>query len=110
MILHTEGPTEALHDNAKEIVDLISTVYPGHPWAVRCDKGFIFIRHLAFGSNWGMNLRVKEADHDAAVLKKKLVMLAGEWLERAGMKRGRYDPDQETYRVEGVPEHFQPRP
>ena len=35
-------------------------------------------------------------------------MKAGEWLERANLKRGRYDEEQEIGRVEGVPEQDQP--
>lgn len=63
---------------------------------------------MGFPGNWGMNIRVTEFDHDSAVLKKKIIMLTGEWLERAGLKRGRYE-DQEIERVEGVPEKYQPK-
>lgn len=106
--LYYEGSTQALEDDAKGVLSLLWATYPGHPWAVRCERGIIFIRHLGFGKNWGMNLRVTEADHDAAVMKRKIVMLAGEWLERAGMARGRADADQDIERVEGVPEKDQP--
>lgn len=103
MILHCEGDTQALEDDAKGILSLLWNSYPGHPWSVRCSKGIIFIRHLAFPGNWGMNLRVTEVDHDAAVMKKKIIMLAGEWLERAEMIRGRYDAEQNYKLVDGVP-------
>jgi hypothetical protein len=109
MILLTEGSTDAQASEAEKVMHLLCAAYPGHPWAVRVDKGIIFIRHLAFGTNWGMNLKTTEADHDAAVLKRTIVRLAGEWLERAGLKRGRYE-DQEVNRVEGVPEKYQPQP
>jgi len=108
MLIHVEGPTPALLDDAKQIIHLLHTCYPGHPWSVRCEKGFVFIRHLDFPKNWGMGLRVSEVDHDAAVFKKKITMLAGEWLERACMRRGRHDAEQEIGRVEGVPEKEQP--
>lgn len=109
MIVMTEGKTPAQMSEAEKVLDLLSTVYPGHPWAVRVDDGIIFIRHLQFGSNgWGMNLRTREVEHDAAVLRRQIVMLAGEWLERAGLKRGRYEAPYEDYRVEGVPEKYQP--
>jgi len=108
-VLYTEGSTEAQASEAEKIMHILTTCYPGHPWAVRVENGIIFIRHLAHGSNWGMNLKTKEVDYDAAVLRKKIVMLAGEWLERAGLKRGR-DEGAEGYRVEGVPERFQPKP
>lgn len=107
MLLYTEGRTDAQASEAEKVMHLLNTVYPGHPWAVRVDQGIIFIRHLEFGSNWGMNLKVAEADHDAAVMRKKIIMLAGEWLERAGLRRGRWE-ENDGYRVEGVPEKFQP--
>ena len=54
-----------------------------------------------------MSLRVTEVDHDAAVLKKKIISLAGEWLERAGMARGRFEEGSDKNHVEGVPEQYQ---
>lgn len=102
-ILYTEGSTDAQASDAEKVMHILTTAYPGHPWAVRVGDGFIFIRHLQFGTNWGMNLRTSAVDHDAAVLRKKIVLLAGEWLERAGFKRGR-EAGQEAGSVEGVPE------
>lgn len=107
-VLYTEGSTEAQASEAEKVMHLLTTVYPGHPWAVRVDKGIIFIRHLAFGGgNWGMNIKTSEHDWSGSNLQKQIVMAAGEWLERAGLKRGR-DEGAENYRVEGVPERFQP--
>ena len=107
MILYTEGRTDAQASEAEKVMGILCAAYPGHPWAVRVDNGIIFIRHLQFQGNWGMNLRTREVDHDAAVQKKKIVMLAGEWLERAGLVRGRED-GTEIVRVEGVPDKYQP--
>ena len=102
-VLYTEGRTDAQASEAEKVMHILTTAYPGHPWAVRVGDGFIFIRHLAFPGTWGMNLKTAAVDHDAAVLRKKIVLLAGEWLERAGFARGR-SQDQEPGRVEGVPE------
>lgn len=107
MILYTEGSTEAQASEAEKVMHILCTAYPGHPWAVRVDKGIIFIRHLQMSGKWGMNLKTHQVDHDAAVLRKKIVMLAGEFLERAGLVRGRED-GSEVVRVEGIPEHDQP--
>lgn len=106
-IQHAEGMTDSQELEAKNILDLLDICYPGHPWSVRVMPGCVFVRHLLFGTNYGMNLKTSEADHDAAVMKKKIVLLAGEWLERAGLKRGQMDPLQEPTLVEGVPERFQ---
>lgn len=106
-IQYAEGMTDAQELEAKGILDLLDVCYPGHPWSVSVRPGCIFVRHLLFGTNYGMNLKTKETDHDAAVMRKKIVLLAGEWLERAGLKRGAMDPLQTPTRVEGVPERFQ---
>ena len=108
MIVHQDGMTDAQEAEAHDILGLLSTVYPGHPWSVRVMPGLVFIRHLEFGTNWGMNLRTSEIDHDAAVLRRKVLMLAGEWLERAGLGRGRAEADQKVDWVEGVPARDQP--
>lgn len=108
MIGHVEGDTYAQLMEARKVYELLGEFYPGHPWSVRVMPGLLFIRHLDFPKNYGMALKMREADHDAAVLKRKIIMLAGEWLERANMKRGRADADQEHGRVEGVPERDQP--
>src|SRR5688572_25962299 len=100
MILYTEGKTKAQESEAEKVLAILCAAYPGHPWAVRVGDGIIFIRHLQFGQNWGMNLRAKEADYSASYLKKKIILLAGEWLERAGLVRGRENGD-EIVHVEG---------
>ena len=41
-------------------------------------------------------------------MKREIIMKAGEWLERAGLRRGVGDGDQEIVKVEGVPDKWQP--
>lgn len=108
MILWSEGATKAQEDEADSILGVLTTAYPGHPWGVRVMEGGFFVKHLAFPHGYGMFCRIKDFDHDSAVLKKQIIMMAGEWLERANMMRGRYDADQPAGRVDGVPERFQP--
>jgi hypothetical protein len=107
--LYTEGDTDAQYAEALSIMNLLTAAYPGHPWAVRVAGGVIFIRYLddRLLGNWGMALKQKDSNHDAAVLKREVVMKAGEWLERAGLARGRSNGD-EIIRVEGVPDAQQP--
>lgn len=104
MILYNEGATQAQEDEAEQILGVLSFAYPGHPWAVRVYDGGFFIQHLAFDGNWGMNCKFKNFAHDAAVMKREIIKMAGEWLERAGMARGRYDAEQEAGKVEGTTE------
>jgi len=107
MILHADGDTPAQLDEAKSILGLLWAAYPGHPWSVAVKGGVIFIRHLEFPANWGMATKFKDVQHDATTLKATVVKSAGEWLERANLKRGRSNGD-EIGRVEGVPEKNQP--
>lgn len=108
MILYQEGDTKLQEAESAKVLAILCAAYPGHPWAVTVKGGVIFIRHLQLGSNWGMNVKFANVSHDAAVLKREVIMMAGEWLERAGLVRGRENGD-EIYRVEGVPEKYQPR-
>jgi len=107
MIIYSEGDTNSQQSEADKVLGILCDVYPGHPWAVRVIGGCVFIRHLEFPGNWGMNAKFKEINHDSAVFKREIIMKAGEFLERAGLVRGRYD-DSPILRVEGVPERFQP--
>lgn len=108
MILYSEGATKAQEDEANTILEALTIAYPGHPWAVRVYDGGFFIRHLAFPTNWGMSCKFKKFGYSASALKREVIMKAGEWLERAGLARGRAT-DDEIVRVDGVPERFQPR-
>ena len=108
MILYQEGATQAQIDEAHGILEVLTFAYPGHPWAVRVYDGGFFIRNLSFPHNWGMNCKFKDVGHDGAVMKREIILMAGEWLERAGLKRGHYDADQEIEHLEGVPKKYQP--
>ena len=105
MILWKEGETQAQIDEAQSILEALDSAYPGHPWGVRVYDGGFFIRHLDCPANWGMNCKGTYAS--ASLMKRDVIMKAGEWLERAGIARARYDIEQPEVRVEGVPERFQ---
>ncbi len=106
MIIYSEGATKLQEDEATMILDALTVAYPGYPWGVRVYDGGAFIRHLDFPSNWGMNVKLRKS-YSASQLKREVILMAGEWLERANLKRGRAN-DDEIGRVEGVPEKFQP--
>lgn len=107
MILYSEGGTTSQQADAHTVLEVLTTAYPGHPWAARVDGGVVFIRHLEFPGNWGMCAKFKDITHDAAVFKREIIMKAGEFLERAGLARGLSDGSP-IVRVEGVPDRFQP--
>ena len=107
MILYEEGATQAQRDEAHWILDALTVAYPGHPWAVKVYDGGFFIRHLEFPANWGMNGKHKSSAYSASALKRDVIRMAGEWLERANLKRGRSNEDPIKH-VEGVPDKWQP--
>lgn len=107
MLIGYWGESPALEDDAKGVLSLLWACYPNHPWVVKCFPGLIHIQHSDFPPSWGMALKVREADHDAAVMKKKITMLAGEWLERAQLKRGAGEAEQQIVSVEGLPIKYQ---
>ena len=105
--LFYEGDNRLEEADAKTVLDILCEVYPMYPWAVSMRGGVFFIRHLDFPHNWGMVVKFGEVRHDAAVLKREVIMKAGEWLERANLRRGVAREDM-IGRVEGVPEKYQP--
>lgn len=109
MILYSEGATQAQEDEAQSILGALCDAYPGHPWAVRVYEGGFFIRYLdpRLQGNYGMNCKGKNFDWSASAMKREIIMMAGEWLERAGLVRGRWNED-ETQHVEGIPDKYQP--
>ncbi len=107
MILFSEGATKAQEDEAEGILAVLTSVYPNYPWAVRVYDGGFFIRHLEAPAGFGMNCKYKNVAYDAAVMKREIIMFAGEFLERCNLKRGRGNDDEIQY-VHGVPEKYQP--
>ena len=107
MILYSEGGTKNQEADAHAVLEILCTAYPGHPWATRVDGGIVFIKHLQFGNNYGMVKKFADIKHDATRFKHEIIMAAGEFLERAGLVRGR-STGEEIVHVEGVPDKHQP--
>lgn len=106
MILYSEGATKAQEDEANTILEVLTTAYPSHPWGVRVYDGGFFIRHLDFPPDWGMNCNKPTLSYSASAIKRQIIMMAGEWLERANIKRGRGEDAPIGY-IEGIPDRFQ---
>ena len=107
MILYSEGATKAQEDEANGIINALTVAYPGYPWAVRVYDGGFFIRNLLFPKNWGMNCKYSLVGYSASAMQQEVIRMAGEWLERANLKRGRHNGD-EVVRLEGAPDKDQP--
>lgn len=108
MILYSEGATKAQEDEANGIIHALTVAYPGYPWAVRVYDGGFFIRNLEYPYNWGMNFKYKSFGYSASAMQREIILKAGEWLERAHLKRGRNNGD-EIEILEGVSEKYQPK-
>lgn len=109
MILYAEGENVAGDNLAKNIIEMLTETYPGHPWAAYVRQGVLFIKYLDpnMKGNWGMAKKLGAVDFDANVLKRAVVMMAGEFLERCGLIRG-FNRGDRVKRIEGVPEKYQP--
>ena len=104
--------TDSMISDSEYILGLLSLVYPGHPWGLRVMEGGFFIQYMSvpFEKPYGMACRYKDFAQSASAMRHTIIMMAGEWLERAGLARKALDPDQEIDYVEGVPDKYQMRP
>lgn len=113
MIVHEEGATPWMRDMAHDILELLTVVYPGHPWSVNVygdsTGGGYFIRHLDFPANWGQNQPQAHLFGSASELRADVLRKGGELLERCSLARKRWD-ETPIKRMEGVPEKYQPEP
>lgn len=111
-ILYQEGATKWMSDMANDILVLLDTVYPGHPWSVRVygdsTGGGYHIQHLEFeGQNFGMNQPKAHLFSSASELRNDVLRKGGELLERCNLARKAYAGDP-IKKMEGVPDKFQP--
>lgn len=109
MIIYAEGDNPAADALAKSVLESLWTTYPGHPWAVYVRGGVMFIKYLdpRMSGNWGIAKRLGMLDFDAKVLETSIKMMAGEWLERARLRRGA-STGEAIKHVDGVPDKHQP--
>ena len=100
-------------------MEALSFAYPEYPWSVEikgdADGGLIRIRLMSPDgrpTNYGMNVvQSKNRNNNlysASATKREAIFMAGEWLERSGLRRGRNQNGYEAYRTEGVPDKHQP--
>ena len=100
----------ALGENkAKEALETLNEAYPGYSWKVLYRGGVCFVQLLdrSLKGTWGMCVKVREFDHDAAIFKRKVKFAAGEFLERCNLKRGMNEGGK-IARVDGLAERWQP--
>jgi len=86
---------------AKDIAETLNEHYPGHLWAVNVNSGVAIIKNLYISSAWGFVLHYNNIKGDAGYRKKRVIQAGGELLERANMKRGKYE-GFEVKKVDGI--------
>jgi len=108
-----EAASPWMAEMAKDILGLLDTVYPGHPWKVHVygdeTGGGYHIRHLEFdGKPYGMNQPNAHMFGSASEFRADVIRKGGEILERVALRRGRRDEAEQVTHMEGVPLKHQP--
>jgi hypothetical protein len=88
---------------AKECLATLDGVFPGYPWHIYIGGGVLQIKNLTFSRKWGMVRKLKNINSDAMTRKRDIIASAGEFLERANLRRGAATGER-AVRVEGIPQ------
>ncbi len=86
------------------IRDLVKA-YPGHAWFVVIRGGIVHVKDLDISPAWGMCLHYSDIKSDASDRTRKLLRAAGEFLERANLKRGA-NTGQVVKHVDGIEDKY----
>jgi hypothetical protein len=89
------------------LADLVQA-YPGHAWFVVIKGGIVHVKDMDLNDKWGMCLHYSQIKGDAKERKRDILRAAGEFLERANLKRGR-KTDDVALSVEGIPQKHMAR-
>ena len=87
-------------DMLKELVK----TYPGHSWFVVIRGGVVHVKDMDISHHWGMCLHYSDIKDDAKERTKSLLRSAGEFLERANLKRGA--KTDRAMHVEGIADKY----
>lgn len=88
---------------AMQMVRDLLSAYPGHSWFVVIRGGIVHVKDMDINPAWGMCLHYTQIKDDAAERKKQVIRAAGEFLERANLKRGA-NTGEVVRHVEGIPD------
>jgi hypothetical protein len=88
---------------AAQMVTDLCLAYPGHSWFVLIKGGVVQVKDMDLSDRWGMVLHYTQIKGDASERKRSLIRAAGEFLERANLRRGR-KTDDVAMRGEGIPD------
>ena len=99
----TDAPQLAASDLvlARNMAETLHRHYPGHAWAVTCERGVATVRDLLLSGQMGFVLRVAD-QYSASEFERAVVRAGGEMLERYRLSRGQ--PRDDEY--ENLPADF----
>lgn len=93
---------------AESMVRDLVGAYPGHSWFVVIRGGVVQVKDTDLHDKWGMCLHYSQIKSDAQDRKRSLIRSAGEFLERANLKRGA-NTGELVRKVEGIPDKHMTR-
>lgn len=99
-------------DRAKDVGDMLSKFYPGHPWVVNCQDGSVWIS-LLYSTTFGQySYFINQKDVTSPTTLRELSMKGGgEFLERLGMPRhGKWDGSLPNHLEGADPRFFRGEP
>lgn len=112
-ILYASADGQSMKQNLADIElagrmsEVLHRHYPGHSWAVNVDSAgkVATIKNFRLSGNWGFLLKL-EATFSASEYDRRVVMAAGELLERYHLSRGKFR--QSEYRDLKTDSHGNP--
>lgn len=78
--------------------------YPGHSWFVVIRGGIVHVKDMDISPDWGMCIHYSDIKDDANDRTRKVLRAAGEFLERARVKRG--EGSKAVTSVEGIDQKY----
>lgn len=79
---------------AKDVLRELCRLYPGYSWIVQLKGGLLMIRNytLDWRGRYCMVRKLSDVQHDHGRLIREVRLMAGEFLERANMRRQGFEP------------------
>lgn len=96
---------------AKQAVEALAQHYPGYSWFVEVRDGLLMIRNyeVEWRGRYCMVRKLGQIQHDYGRMVKEVVRAAGEYLERANLRRGTARDGEMSKSLEGA-DTFTPMP
>lgn len=103
--------TAAERTIAQNGLEALCRAYPGYSWFVEVRDGLLMIRcaELDWRGRYCMVRKIGQVQHNYKSLVRELVHAAGEYLERANLRRGAAREGERAQAIEGV-KNFTPMP